>query len=150
MSGGVDRIVALDPATPALGGIDFSNTNFAAHSKYSIAFVGSDFGNPTAAGTADEAINVNVGDRSSLLTHGNVRELFTTMTEQNNGRKHDRISPLFSLKAVRSGVARPFLDDGIGDGLEASIDGRSSGGTWTPRTLTYVDVSSRQRVTLSA
>jgi pimeloyl-ACP methyl ester carboxylesterase len=42
VSGGVDRIVALDPATAALGGIDFSGTNYAAHSQYSLAFIGSD------------------------------------------------------------------------------------------------------------
>lgn len=151
ISGGVDRIVALDPATPSLGGFDLSGTNYAVHSKYSIAFVGSDFGNLPAAATADETINVNVGDRSSLATHGNVRELFTTMTEQNNGRNHDRISPRFSLKAIRSAsAARPFLDDALGDGVDASIGGRRSGGTWTPGTLTYADVSSGTTVTRDA
>jgi hypothetical protein len=34
VAGGVDRIVALDPATVSLGGWDFSGTNFAAHSRY--------------------------------------------------------------------------------------------------------------------
>lgn len=150
ISGGVNRVVALDPATAALGGIDFSGTDFAAHSRYSIAFVGSDYGTLSAAQTADETINVDVGQRSTFAAHGAVRDLFTSMTEQNNTRHHDKISPLFSLTAIGSAAARPFLRDGMGSGYEATLVGRQSGGTWVPKTLTYKNVSTQQKVTISA
>lgn len=150
ISGGVNRVVALDPATAALGGIDFSGTNFAAHSQYSIAFVGSDYGTLAAAQTADETINLSVGTRSSFGAHSAVRELFTAMTQQNNTSHHDNISPLFSLKAIGSAAARPFEKNGMGDGYEAVLVGRQSGGTWVPKTLSYEDKTSKQVVTANA
>lgn len=150
ISGGVDRLVALDPATAALGGVDFSGTNYAAHSQYSIAFVGSDYGTLSAAQTADETINTEVGKRSNFAAHAAVLQLFTAMTEQNNTRHHDNISPLFSLKEIGSAAARPFKKDAMGDGYEAVLMGRQSGVTWVPSTLSYVDRNSGKGVTIKA
>lgn len=150
-SGGVNRVVALDPATAALGGTDFSGTNYAAHSKYSIAFIGSDYGTLAAAQTADETINLDVGNRSSFAAHGAVRDLFTAMTEQNNTKHHDNISPLFSLKQISGPSAyRPFLADAMGDGYEALIGGKQSGGDWVPASLRYKNYATNRNVTITA
>jgi len=148
ISGGVDRIVALDPATLSLGGVDFSGTDYAAHSRFSLAFVGSDYATASAATTADETINVNVGKRSSLATHGAVRDLFAGITRQNNGTP-DAISALLSLRAIETG-SQPFLRDGMGSGDEADLTGHIVHGQWLPQSITYVDKATRRTVTLKA
>ena len=148
ISGGVDRIVALDPATLALGGVDFAGTDFAAHSRFSLALVGSDYATASAATTADETINVNVGNRSSLATHGAVRDLFAGITRLNNGTP-DAISALFSLRAIETG-SQPFLRDGMGSGDEADLTGHIVRGQWLPRVITYVDKATRTTVTRKA
>jgi pimeloyl-ACP methyl ester carboxylesterase len=148
ISGGVDRIVALDPATLALAGVDFSGTDYAAHSHFSLALVGSDYATASAAATADETINVNVGDRSSLATHGVVRDLFAGITGQNNGAS-DAISALFSLRALETGN-QPFLRDAMGNGDEADLTGQVVHGQWLPQTITYVDKATRGTVTVKA
>ena len=137
VSGGVNRLVALDAAAPVVAGIDISNTNFAAHSKYSVAFVGSNYAQLSVARTADETVTLDVGRWTKFASHTNVRELFATMVEQNNGRKSDAISQLFSLKALGSGAARGFRHDGLGNGYEANLVGQDVDGVWYPATLTW-------------
>jgi pimeloyl-ACP methyl ester carboxylesterase len=138
ISGGVNRVIALDPAAPVVQGLDVSSTNYAAHSKYSVALVGSNYAQLNVARTADETVTVYVGKWSSFAAHSNVRELFATMLEQDNGRRGgDAVSRLFSLKAIGSGAARGFEHDGLGDGYEAHVDGQLVGGVWYPATLTY-------------
>jgi pimeloyl-ACP methyl ester carboxylesterase len=147
VSGGVNRVVALDPATPTVAGVDVSSTNYAAHSKYSIAFVGSNFAQLNAARTADETVTLDVGKWSSFAAHSNVRELFATMVEQNNRRgRGDAVSGLFSLKAINSAQARGFRRDGLGTGYEAHLVGTPVDGVWYPETLTYKN--SRGRTTV--
>ncbi len=151
VNGGVNRIVALDPATAALGGIDFSGTDYKAHSRYSISFIGSDYGTVSAADTADEMINVDVGKRSSFVAHANVLFLFTNMTLQNNTKHHDNISPLFSLKQISAKSAyRPFANDALGDGYEAEIVGKGSNLSWLPGTLTYKNYATGRTVHITA
>jgi pimeloyl-ACP methyl ester carboxylesterase len=137
VSGGVNRVVALDAAAPVVAGIDISNTNFAAHSKYSIAFVGSNYAQLSVARTADETITLDVGKWTTFASHTNVRELFATMVEQNNGHRSDDVSRLFSLKAIGSGAARGFRHDGLGNGYEATLVGTESDGVWYPAALTW-------------
>jgi len=151
VSGGVNRVVALDPATAALGGTDFSGTDFAAHSQYSIAFIGSNYGTLAAAQTADETISLDVGRASSFAAHSAVRDLFTAMTEQNNTSHHDNISPLFSLKQISGPSAyRPFLADAMGNGYEALMVGKQSGGDWVPATLKYQNYATNRNITITA
>lgn len=136
VSGGVNRLVALDAAAPVVAGIDISNTNFSAHSKYSVAFVGSNYAQLSVARTADETITLDVGKWTKFASHTNVRELFATMVEQNNGRS-DAISSVFSLKALGSGAARGFRHDGLANGYEANLVGQDIDGVWYPATLTW-------------
>jgi pimeloyl-ACP methyl ester carboxylesterase len=135
--GGVDRIVALDPAAPDLGGIDFANTQFAADSRASVAFVGSQYSSMTAAKTADETVRLNVGPWSSFAAHANVRELFTLMTERNNTPSADRVSRVFSLTAIARSPGRRFADNGAGNGFDATLTARQSDSRYLPDTFTY-------------
>jgi pimeloyl-ACP methyl ester carboxylesterase len=137
IKGGVDRLVALDPAAPVVAGVDISGTNYAAHSRHAIAFVGSNYAQLKVAGTADEMITLDVGKWSRFATHSNVRELFATMLEQDNGRHPDAISRLFALSAIDSPNVRGFRNNAMGNGAEAMIVGQQSGGVWYPATLTY-------------
>jgi pimeloyl-ACP methyl ester carboxylesterase len=146
IKGGVNRVVALDPATPALGNIDFSNTNYAAHSQHSIAFVGSSVATLAAAKTADELIKVNVGPWSDFASHSKVRQLFAGITQQNNSKHPGPISPLFSLKSLS--VRSPFAPNTIENIYEASLTATASGNTWIPKSLTYTNATTHRTVTL--
>jgi pimeloyl-ACP methyl ester carboxylesterase len=137
IAGGVDRIVALDPAAPEVGGVDLSNTQFAAHSQASVAFLGSNFASPVAAKTADEAIRLDVGDWSTFAAHGNVREIFALMTERNNTTNADPISRLFSLTAIAKSPGHRFANAGLGDGYDALLTGRPAKSQILPNTFTY-------------
>jgi pimeloyl-ACP methyl ester carboxylesterase len=148
ISGGVDRLVALDPATPALGNIDFSGTDYAAHSKHSVAFVGSSVATLPAAETADVLVKVNVGPWTDFASHAKVRELFAGITRQNNSKHPGPISPLFSLKAL--GRPSPFATNTIDNTYEASLIATASGDTWIPKSLTYTNAATHHPVTLTA
>jgi pimeloyl-ACP methyl ester carboxylesterase len=137
IAGGVNRIVALDPASPEVAGIDISNTEFASHSRASVAFLGSDYASPVAAKTADETIRLDVGRWSTFAAHGNVRDVFTLMTERNNTSGADPISRLFSLTAITQSPGHRFANNGQGDGFDALLTGRQSKGAWLPGTFTY-------------
>lgn len=73
-TGTVDRLVALDSATLALGNIDFSSTNYAAHYQHSIAFVASNVATLPTAATADTLVKVNIGQWSDPASHIKVRD----------------------------------------------------------------------------
>jgi pimeloyl-ACP methyl ester carboxylesterase len=148
--GGVDRIVALDPATVNVAGVDLSDTNYAAHSRYSVAFIGSIYSTPAAAKTADQTVLLDVGRSSTFAAHANVREFFAGTVERNNARKPDRVSPLFSLKNLTSGRARPFAQNAMTQGYDAVIVAQGSGMQQFPKTLTYRDANSGKGVTVNA
>lgn len=139
ISGGVHTIVALDPATVSLGGIDFSGTDFAGHSQRSLAFIGSNYATASAAKTADTAVLLDVGPFDSLVTHDRVREIFTTMTVQNNSGRPDPITRMLSLSNIARGL--PFARDAAGDGYEALLTGNTS-----PHTLSYFNAVTTRRV----
>ncbi len=148
ISGGVDRIVALDPATVALGGIDFSGTNYAAHSLFSLAMIGSDKGTVSAAQTADEILELNVGDFSGFTAHDNVKELFATMTQLNNTSKPGPISPLFSLRSLHAGLRPNFKPSAIDSDYDALLTGKGNGSSIVPTQLTYIDQTTGNTVTI--
>lgn len=144
--GGVNRVVALDTAIPAIAGTDRENVNFAAHSKYAVAFVGSAFAHQAVSRTADQTILLDVGDFSQGQSHTNVREFFANVLQRDTSANPDRISNLFGVDTIGSSAARPFLRDGLGNGYEARIVAK----TLFPTTLTYVDAFSRKTIVLSA
>lgn len=141
ISGGVNTIIALDPATVALGDIDLSGTNFAAHSQRSLAFIGSNYSTAAAARTADTAVRLNVGNTESFVTHDRVKEIFATMTARNNTGSPDPISIMLSLSNIARGL--PFKADAAGSGFEAVLSGDTE-----PSSLSYTNSVTGKAVTI--
>ncbi len=142
---GVNRQIALDPATPwPLG-----NTDYAAHSQFSLSLITGSLSTPQAALTADETFQVNIG--VPILTHMEVADLFTTMLEENNSGSPDAVSRLFALNRLSQSVAQPWETDGYSDGYEGTLSG--SGGLFStakPSSLTYKSAATGQEVTVNA
>lgn len=132
--GGVNTIVALDPALNIFGGYDSeSSVNFAAHSAFSWAFHASPLGNPTTPQTADETIRVLNSDHSKVVT------LFANMIKTNN-----RVSDRFLLTRLLNGGAGLWVqnefnisgDRSHGELVDAVLTA-APGGT-TPKSLRYI------------
>lgn len=147
VSGGVNRILAIDPATD-LPGLFISGTNYAQNSRYSVGFLASSYATPEAAATADEAFRVNIGTFNSLVTHSNVVDFVADMIERVNAGSPDRISVLFDPDALTS-AKRPFRANAYEGGFEGTINTRRSGSDWQPTTLTYKNRNNKE-VTLTA
>src|SRR5688500_2943733 len=147
VSGGVNRILAIDPATD-LPGLFFSGTDYAENSRYSVGFIASSWSTPAAAATADEAFRVNIGTFNSLVTHSNVVDLVADMIERTNAGSPDRISALFDPDAL-SGANRPFRPNAYSGGFEGTLTARRSGSDWQPTTLTYKNRNNKE-ITLTA
>ena len=136
INGGVNKIVALDPATD-IPGTSFSGVDFSADSRYSLAFVGSNYATPSAAATADESFQMNVGPKDSLMTHSNVVDLFASMVLSSTRKRPDAVSKLFDLDKLTPDASRPFAKNAFNGTYEGIIDGQLKGGAWWPSKLTY-------------
>jgi pimeloyl-ACP methyl ester carboxylesterase len=136
INGGVNRIVALDPATD-IPGTSFSGTDFSADSQFSLAFVGSNYATESAAATADETFQMNVGPKDSLITHSNVVDLFASIMLSAARKKPDAVSKWFDLDKLTSGTKTPFSKNAINGIYEGTIDGQIKGDAWWPTKLTY-------------
>ena len=136
ISGGVNKIVALDPATD-IPGTSFSGVDFAADSRFSLAFVGSNYATPSAAATADESFEMNVGPKDSLITHSNVVDLYASIIASSNRKKPDPISKLFDLDRLTPDTPQPWTKNAIDGSYEGIIEGQVKNGAWWPKTLTY-------------
>jgi pimeloyl-ACP methyl ester carboxylesterase len=149
-SGGVNRIIALDPATPDVEGFDLSGTNFAGRSRFSVAFVGSSFASQSAAFSADETIRMNVGDFDSIISHGAVPDLFASMTLRSVSSKPGKVCPLFSVTRLTSSARPKWKQNAFSGGYEAVLAGRATSDHYQPTGLTYVPRKASQSVTLKA
>lgn len=136
ISGGVNRIVALDPATD-IPGTSFSGADFASDSQYSIAFVGSTWSTPSAAATADETFQMNVGPKDSIVTHSNVVDLFASMMFSAARKKPDAVSKWFDLDKLTPDASRPFMKNAYDGKYEGIIDGQVKGSSWIAKAFTY-------------
>jgi pimeloyl-ACP methyl ester carboxylesterase len=142
ISGGINRMIALDPATD-FPGTFFSGVDFAAHSQYSLGFIGSNWSTPEAAATADESFEMNVGPKDSIITHSNVVDLFGSIIAGSVRKTPDAIGKLFRLDSLQPGTTRPFKKDAIDGTYEGTIDGVFKNGAWWPATLTYKNSSGK-------
>ena len=115
--GGVNRIVALDPASPIVGKNRRGTTitdplNLAAKSQYSIAFhSGASMSHVTAYSSADDVVKVDGlgtddgSDADNLRKHVNIVSFFARAMEVTNGvvrasRAERRADGLFSMKSI--------------------------------------------------
>jgi len=126
--GGVNNIIALDPATQIPGGYETSNINFADFSNWSWGFYGSNYGSDRKAATADEYFSMSFEpDSSTSAKHGFVHEAFADMLEQNNN--------LWSLNRMNS-WNKPWVTD-YGSKPEAYITfKRGSNNRWQVTQMT--------------
>src|SRR4051812_43314058 len=150
-TGGVNRLVALDPAAlwsrlnrhhhaaPAA-------VNLAANSNYAIAFHGVDVHSPLlAAMSADDTVRVDNIGTSDAQRHAGVLDIFTTMTVRNNSRKADAVSRVFSITQIGRGDMPGWRRDAVGavagdgEGYEAVVTARTTGGSVAPAMLTYLN-----------
>jgi pimeloyl-ACP methyl ester carboxylesterase len=146
-AGGVNRIVALDPATPETAGID---PDFADHSRFSLAFIGSSFGSKPAALTADETVRLNVGDFNSITSHGAVPDLFASMILANVGDRPGNVSPLFSVTRLAASARPKWKPNAFDGGYEAVLVGKAKDGHYQPVSLTYTPRKGGRAVTIKA
>jgi pimeloyl-ACP methyl ester carboxylesterase len=154
--GGVNAIVGLDPSSPKVhinGGskVRRAPVDFAAFSKYSIAFHGQDNGSPLVrALSADDTIRIdNLGDTNEER-HNGVFDVFTNMTKINNSANPDAASRIFSLGKISRGEMPSWKKDvynkieGVG-GYEAVIKATGVPGTLRPAQVVFVNLARHTR-----
>jgi len=143
--GSVNRIVVLDPA------VDFVSTvDYAAHSRFSVALIGSSLATQAAARSADAAIRVKAGDFSSIAAHTNVVSLYASMVTAAQGAQADPISAMFARGAPTPAMAAQWRANAFAGGFEAVIAGRYVEGQWRAAALTYRRADNGVRVVVEA
>ena len=147
-AGGVDKIVAMDPATPDRPGQLISGTDFAKHSQFSIALHASSYGSPEAAATADIALRTNVGPYNSIVTHSDVVDLYANMIASATGKKGDAISKLLDLPKLSPAVAKPWRANAYAGGFDGILTARKNGAEWVADKLEYKDKKTKKTVVL--
>jgi pimeloyl-ACP methyl ester carboxylesterase len=101
VSGGVNRLVALDPAANhLLGTYNASSVNFSANSWRSWGFYGSSLGDSGRTVTADESFTMGFGDNAFWSNHGRVVNLFASMVQQSYTNANNQISQMFGLNRL--------------------------------------------------
>jgi pimeloyl-ACP methyl ester carboxylesterase len=150
-TGGVNRLVGLDPAAPwsRLNRHHHAApaaVNLSANSAYAIAFHGVDVHSPLlAAMSADDTVRVDNIGSTDAQRHAGVLDIFTTMTERNNRRRPDAVSRVFSITQITRGNMPGWRRDAVGtaagdgEGYEAVVTARTAGGSVAPAMLTYLN-----------
>jgi pimeloyl-ACP methyl ester carboxylesterase len=150
-SGGVNRLVGLDPAAPwsrlnRHRHAAPAAVNLAGNSAYAIAFHGVDVHSPLlAAMSADDTVRVDNIGTTDAQRHAGVLDIFTTMVERNNSGKADNVSRVFSITQIRSGDMPGWRRDAVGtgaagdEGYEAVLTARPAAGSVAPAMLTYLN-----------
>ena len=106
MTGGVNRLISLDPAQDGSLwgslGFDSNAVNFAADSAFSWAFLSSEFGSGESVPTADAAFMVDIdGDAwAGTPAHSHIVQLFAEMLERNAAGVAGSVSSVFELSDV--------------------------------------------------
>jgi pimeloyl-ACP methyl ester carboxylesterase/LysM repeat protein len=115
VSGGVNRLVALDPAVTTLFSYDITESYFRSYSQWSWGIYGSIAGWDKAAHKADVSFNFDF-DGENVDAHGDVRKVFDMMVRNQN---QGAISKMFSLDNVSSSsIGNPWvLRDGEYEGF---------------------------------
>jgi surface antigen/pimeloyl-ACP methyl ester carboxylesterase len=137
IGGGVNNIIALDPASYLkspdnpegyyLGGGQYADRiNFSNNSKWSWGFYGSALGEPNRAKTAKESFNIDFGWQDPSMTHGAVAQLFTNMVNEANQAS---LSKNFGLNKLNS-IEKPWNID-YSSAWEAKLKAEKKNDKWT-------------------
>ena len=115
VAGGVQGIVALDPAADASFEYDASDVDFGDVAQASWAFHGGGlFGSPTRAATADESFTTTysasrpIGD---LARHSMPVDIFTDLVRESNSARPSERARLFSLDRLVADQAGSWRED---------------------------------------
>ncbi|MGA2499171.1 MAG: hypothetical protein ABSH20_15635, partial [Tepidisphaeraceae bacterium] len=143
ISGGVNRMVAIDPADDIM-----TDVNFAARSKFSLAFVASDLSTAAHALTADETFRMDFGSTLDVLAHDGAESLYATMLQRIADGDADNVSKLFAPSRLSPTFAQPWK---LGSGYEGTIKvGGNVVSGWVPVSITYKSPSTGKSVTVQA
>jgi pimeloyl-ACP methyl ester carboxylesterase len=125
--GGVNNLIALDPAATTNGGYNEGNVNFSDYSKWAWAFYGSAAGNYDRAYTADESFKFQFPDgfgglipwKAEEEKHGAVVSAFADTIKQNK-KEPGYFTSLLNLNKMNknSSDTQPWK---TGDGFEALL-----------------------------
>jgi pimeloyl-ACP methyl ester carboxylesterase len=143
ISGGVNRMVAIDPADDVITGV-----NYAARSRFSLGFIASTMSTPAHALTADETFKIDFGSLGDLFSHVGAPSLYAAMVQANADGSPDNVSRLFALNRLSATFAQPWKR---GSGYEGTIKGTGDiVGGWAPASITYKSAKTAKSVTVKA
>ncbi|MGK7879850.1 MAG: FG-GAP-like repeat-containing protein [Crocosphaera sp.] len=131
--GGINKLVALNPASTTLGGYNHSQVDFNRHSTWSWSFWHNDItDNSEISRTANESFKLDLAFANPDEGHGGAKILWTNMLKNKNGG----VSQYFGIDDIH-GNNKPWY---IGPGWEAeivAIDNRDGWGdpNWVPSKL---------------
>lgn len=135
ITGGINRIIALDPGNLEIGGNKYKQTNFSDNSRWSWAFYGSGFGDQDRARTADESFIIDFPFYTQFPDipgvnkgHGAVEQFFTAMLNQANDKQHYSNADIFGLDRMNS-IAKPWKID-YSTNWEAKLILEEDNGSW--------------------
>jgi pimeloyl-ACP methyl ester carboxylesterase len=152
-SGGVNRIIALDPAAPKIGIKANGHSlrpamNLSSDSQYSITFHAGD--NRSFLGAAlssdDTVLLANMGATADEQ-HRNVLDLFGSICEANTSSSPDKVSSLFSLKRIASGKL-PAWEKNAAFGYEATLGATIASNHRVAHSLQFTEALSGRTVNL--
>jgi pimeloyl-ACP methyl ester carboxylesterase len=154
--GGVNRIIALDPAKELWGGYDSESVNFSNNSQFSWGFYGSSLGSSPRTVTADESFSMGFGTNWGVGNHGYVKDVFAYMVNQSYTNFNNQVSKFFDINNMTWSVPRPWKFNEFNDfggnlvwnrEYEGRIEARDENGglpgeNWSQLKFTYFDNSS--------
>ncbi|MEG4169887.1 MULTISPECIES: hypothetical protein [unclassified Microcoleus] len=125
--GGVNNLIALDPAATTNGGYQEGKVNFSDYSKWAWAFYGSGFGNPDRAYTAEESFKFVFPNgfggynpvNAEQEKHGAVVKAFAKMIQKNNAGNPGYISKQLNLNQINQSASKSWSRN---NGFEAEIN----------------------------
>ncbi|MEP0820563.1 DUF4214 domain-containing protein [Trichocoleus desertorum GB2-A4] len=123
--GGINNLVALNPATTTFGGYDHSQVSFSRYSNWSWAFWNNnatDSGN--ASLTADESFVLDLPFANANEGHGGAKILWTNMLKDKNGS----VSQYFGLEDMKASAYKPWGNKS--SGWEARIRAEDNRAGW--------------------
>ncbi len=129
--GGVNKLVALNPASTTFGGYNESQVDFSRHSNWSWAFWHNNnhvTDNAERSLTADESFKVTLTGQNWDVNkgHGSAKLLWTNMLKNKSGS----VSQWFGIDDIRSRTAPWYIGSGWEAEIEVNAEFKPTGRVW--------------------